>query len=264
MRAAVIIIILSLLSISDCFSQATTNQEPADTIFLLSTRKLLAQIKSVSSSSVGYVDLKSGSKKTLDRKQIEKIIYGNGRLEVFNKPVFSMVAEGNWKTVVITDKNDDVVGMHEITDIFSRSSQNARDFKTAKRGAENKLKKLAAKYGGMIVLVTETENIGGYGDVPTYSMKGIVYGYEPPSEEIKKKIAVDKEAQRLKDMKEQLAKEKAEAKKEKAKDKKQQKKEKEKAKKAKEKAKKKALKEKKKLQKEKAKARKKAKKKKKK
>lgn len=210
-----LVLILFSLCAEKSHAQEGKQEQAADTIHLLSTRKLLVNVKSITFTAVNYVDLKTGETKTTERKQIEKIVFGNGRIEVFNKPVFSMVAEGDWKTVVITEKEDDVVGMHKITEVSATSPASSRSFKQAKRNAEIRIQKLAAKYGGLIVLLTSKENTGGYGEVPSYAISGIVYGYEAPSDEIKKKIEEDRKAQEEKERKKEEAKNKSKKKKKK-------------------------------------------------
>lgn len=205
------IFIIVLILLIPAQAQDSKEAFVADTIHLLSTRKLAVKIKSVYSSSVSYEDLKTGESKTVDRKQIQKLVYGNGRVEVFNKPVFSMVAEGDWKTVITTEKESDVEGLIPITDVSAISPKSAKDFKQAKRNAEIRLRKEGAKYGGMIVLITHKENSGGFGDVPTYYVEGMVYGYEEPSPEMKLKIEADKKEQAAKVLKEEAAKEKKKA-----------------------------------------------------
>lgn len=155
-------------------------QESLDTIYKLGRRKLVVEVKNISSSSVRYKDPETGESKTLQRKQIQKIIFSNGRKEVFNKPVMMEVAEGDWKTVIITDRKNDVQGLYELGNVEAKSSAGSRSAKSAKKSASIRLQKKTALLGGMIVLVTKEQSVGGFGEPPTYEMKGIAYGFEPP------------------------------------------------------------------------------------
>jgi len=153
-----------------------------DTILLLSRKKLVVQVKNVSSATVRYFDPKNQGSFTIERKQIQQIVFSNGRKEIFNKPAFSMVAEGDWKTIIVTDNKSDVSGLYELGPVIGRSSAGSQDAKSAKRSAIIRLQKKAALLGAAMVLVTKEEPIGGYGEPPSFNVEGIAYGYEPPKE----------------------------------------------------------------------------------
>ena len=67
--------------------------------------------------------------------------------------------------------------------VDAKSSAGSRSAKSAKKSAVIRLQKKAAGLGGMIVLITKEESIGGFGEPPTYQVEGIAYGYEPPKKE---------------------------------------------------------------------------------
>ncbi|HAN18505.1 MAG: hypothetical protein A2X13_08655 [Bacteroidetes bacterium GWC2_33_15] len=167
------------------FAQEQTQK--LDTILLLSRKKLVVHIKNVSSATVRYFDPKTQESITIERKQIQQIVFSNGRKEVFNKPVFSMVDEGDWKTVIVTDRKSDVEGLYELGTATGMSPAGSRNAKAAKNNAVIRIQKRAAQMGGAIVLVTKEEPIGGFGESPSYYIEGIVYGFEPPKEEDKPK-----------------------------------------------------------------------------
>ena len=154
-----------------------------DTIYKLGRKKLIVDVKNISSSTVRYSEPGSDEIITLERKQIQKIIFSNGRKEVFNKPVMMMVEEGDWKTVIITDRKNDIEGLYELGKVEAKSSAGSRSAKSAKKSATIRLQKKAANLGGMIVLVTKEESVGGFGEPPTYEVSGIAYGFEPPKKE---------------------------------------------------------------------------------
>jgi len=153
-----------------------------DTILMLSRKKLVVQVKNVSSATVRYFDPKNQGSFTIERKQIQQIVFSNGRKEVFNKPAFMMVEEGNWKTIIVTDNKSDVSGMYELGSVIGKSSAGSTDAKSAKRSAIIRLQKKAALLGAAMVLVTKEEPIGGFGEAPSFNVEGIAYGYEPPKE----------------------------------------------------------------------------------
>lgn len=175
------IIFISLPSFSQ---EDETNN--LDTIYMLGGRKKIVDIKNISAATVRYNEPGDDETITLERKQIQKIIYSNGRVEVFNKPVFMMVDEGDWKTVIVTDSKDDVSGLYELGKVDARSSAGSRSAKSAKKSATIRIQKKTANLGGLIVLITKEESVGGFGEAPTYFIEGIAYGYEPLPDENKK------------------------------------------------------------------------------
>ncbi|HSH52947.1 MAG TPA: hypothetical protein VK982_14570 [Bacteroidales bacterium] len=186
MKIKTLLIILSIIYISlPSFSQEdeATN---LDTIYLLGGRKKIIELKNISAATVRYTEQGSDETIVLERKDIQKIIFSNGRIEVFNKPAFMMVDEGSWKTVIVTDNKDDVTGLYQRGRVNARSSAGSRNAKSAKKSATIRIQKKAANLGGLIVLITKEESVGGFGEAPTYSIEGTVYGYEPLPEEEKK------------------------------------------------------------------------------
>ncbi|MFC2151230.1 hypothetical protein ACFLSE_01770 [Bacteroidota bacterium] len=178
------ILIVSVLALFMCIPLFAQEETVAlDTIYLLGRRKLIVEVRNISSSTVRYSELGSEETITVERKQIQKIIFSNGRKEVFNKPVMMMVEEGDWKTVIVTDQKNDVEGLYELGKVDAKSSAGSRSAKSAKNSAHIRLQKKAANLGGMIVLITKEESIGGFGEPPTYQIEGIAYGFEPPKKE---------------------------------------------------------------------------------
>ena len=153
-----------------------------DTIYMLGRRKLLVEVKNISSATVRYSEPGSDETITVERKQIQKIIFSNGRKEVFNKPVMMMIEEGDWKTVIVTDNENDVNELYELGKVEAQSSPGSRSAKSAKKSAIIRLQKKTANLGGMIVLILKEQSVGGFGEPPTYEVEGMAYGFEPPKE----------------------------------------------------------------------------------
>jgi hypothetical protein len=162
--------------------------EKHDTLIKLGGKKLVVDISNVSATTVTYKLKGETENITLERKQIEKIKYKSGRIDVFNKPVLQMLNESQWEAVLVTEKKEDIEGMHEFGLLESNSSSDARSPKAAKKSATIRLQKKAANLGANIIFITKAEAIGGYGEAPGYEMAGICYGFDPPSEETKKKL----------------------------------------------------------------------------
>ncbi|HQB77460.1 MAG TPA: hypothetical protein PLJ52_03880 [Tenuifilaceae bacterium] len=162
-------------------SKAQEEAVAADTIVLVSGRKTLGNVQGVSPSQVTYSPADSKEILKMDRKQVHKIIYRTGRVEIFNKLAFEMVEEGDWKTIILTEKQEDVEGLYALGNVDAQSSKNSRNARSAERSANIRLQKKAAAMGGYIVLITKRESKGGYGEIPTHLVEGVVYGFDPPT-----------------------------------------------------------------------------------
>lgn len=166
------------------FAMGTYAQDTllSDTVVLISGRKVPVMVQGVSSSKISYMIDGETEVKEVDRKQIHQIIYRNGRIEQFNPLAVQMIDEGDWKTVIVTDNKDDVEGFFALGEVEAKSSPRSRNAKAAKRSADIRMKKRAVNMGGLVILVTNRESKGGYGETPTHFVQGIVYGFEPPTE----------------------------------------------------------------------------------
>ncbi len=177
-----IILALTIIIFSTSFGAYSTDVVPADTIMLISGRKVAVNVQGVTASSITYIPLESNEVKDIDRKQVHRIIYRNGRVESFNDLAVMMVDEGDWKTVILTDNLEDVEGLFALGEADGKSSPQSRNAKAAQRSADIRLKKRAVNMGGIVVYITHRESKGGYGETPTHFVKGIVYGFEPPEQ----------------------------------------------------------------------------------
>ncbi len=169
-----------LITLSTSFAALSNDVAQSDTIVLISGRKVPVQVQGVSASSITYKAIDSEEVKDVDRKQVHKIIYRTGRVEKFNSMAVMMIDEGDWKTVILTENKEDVEGLYALGEADGKSSPRSRNAKAAQRSADIRLKKKAVNMGGIIVLVTNRETKGGYGEVPTHLVTGIVYGFDPP------------------------------------------------------------------------------------
>jgi hypothetical protein len=151
-----------------------------DTIVRLGGKKIVVDVVSVSASDVSYKDLKTGESKSMERKQIEKLLYKSGKIDVFNKPVLQMIDDSQWEAVLVSENKADVEGMFEYGVVTSNSTSDARSTKAAKKSATIRLQKKAANLGANVILVTKAQAKGGYGEIPGYDMEGTAYGFQPP------------------------------------------------------------------------------------
>ncbi|MBQ9470116.1 MAG: hypothetical protein IJU72_04085 [Bacteroidales bacterium] len=177
MRAAILTITLSLASL------LAFGQEVPDTIILVSGKRVPCKIISVSTSKMVYTNQKTGKKEDIARKQLHKAIYANGRVERFNNLAFESVSTTDFKAVILTENQADVEGLYVLGNIEAKSGKSSRNAKSAERSASIKMQKKAAAMGGVYVLLTKNQAIGGYREVPTHVFEGVVYGFDPPEEQ---------------------------------------------------------------------------------
>ncbi len=157
--------------------------QPTDTIIKLGGTVLIVDVTKVTTNYVSFVYPGQNEVYTIERKQIQTIKYKNGRIEELNKPLIEMIDEYQWEAVWLTENKKEVVDLFNRGTIEAKSSPSDRSPKAAKKNAIIKLKKKAAYNKGTIVLVTNKQKTGGYGEFPGYYIKGIVYGPEPLDEE---------------------------------------------------------------------------------
>ena len=180
---------LALLITVLCFSlfiygrNMSVRVEPTDTIFKLGGTVLLVDVTKVTTTYVSFVYPGQDEVYTIERKQIQKIVYKNGRIEELNNPLIEMIDEYQWEAVWLTEDKKEVIDLYKRGLVESKSSPSERSPKAAKKNAIIKLKKKAANLRGTIVLVTHKQKTGGYGEFPGYFIKGVVYGPEPLDEE---------------------------------------------------------------------------------
>jgi len=177
------ILFFLLFSLSVIAQHPSSEQhDPADTIVLISGRKMIVFVQGVSPSRVSYFPLEKKQLMDMDRKQVHKILYRTGRVEMFNTLAVQMVSEGDWKTVILTDNTDDIEGFFALGEVNAQSSPKSRNARSAQQSADIRLKKKAVNMGGLVVLITKRETKGGYGETPTHYVEGVVYGFDPPVE----------------------------------------------------------------------------------
>ena len=159
------------------------SQAALDTIFKIEGKVMPVDVVKVTQTYVSFIVPGSSENYTMQRKEIQKIIYKNGRVEEFNKPVFEMIDDYSWEAVWLTEDKKDVAEMYKRGKITAKSPASARSPKAAKKNATIRLQKKAAALKGTVVYVTRRQATGGYGEYPGYYIEGIVYGFEPLEEE---------------------------------------------------------------------------------
>jgi len=173
-----ILILAFVLIGGEVFAQ--TKPVVPDTIVRMGGRKVLGIVRQTTFSSVYYtIPSRPDSVIELSRKEIEKVIRKDGRIDVYNKPVLQVVRDDQWQSILITRNKKEVEGMYNRGFFSASSSRNLRSKKKAMESATVKLQKQAVQKKAYIVLITNEYSTGGYSDPPGYYMEGIAYGMEP-------------------------------------------------------------------------------------
>jgi len=165
------------------FTQETQpNQTPVDSIIELNGTVLLGDVTTVTPTYVSFVLQGTPEEYTIERKEVHKIVYKTGRIDILNKSAFELLDDSMWEAVWITEKKNEVGDLYMLGEIEATSPSSARSASAAKKGATIKLQKKAANMNGTVILVTKKQNTGGYGEYPGYYIKGKVYGPNPPED----------------------------------------------------------------------------------
>lgn len=153
-----------------------------DTIIRLGGKKIICNVCKINPLTVSYNKPGQTAVTEIPRKEIEKILYGNGRKEIYNKPVLQMIDETQWEAVLVTENPNDVEGLYKKGAVRATAASGSRSLKAAKTSATIRLQKKTANIGALIVLITRSEMKGGYGEIPGWELEGIAYSDTPPSD----------------------------------------------------------------------------------
>ncbi len=87
--------------------------EKLDTIFKLGGKRIYCTVQKIGMTSITYTLPSQNNQSEILRKEVEKIIYRNGRKELINKPIFSMIDKTQWESVLVTENENDVEGLYK-------------------------------------------------------------------------------------------------------------------------------------------------------
>jgi hypothetical protein len=158
-----------------------TKPTPYDTIVRFGDRKIPVTKLTIGSLSVTYaLPSKPDSIIRLEKKEIEKIVFKNGNINVLNKDVVEVIKNDQWQAVIVTRDKGQVEGLYKRGSFKVRSSPNTRDKKKTEEGAIIRLQKKAAGVKATMVLITKEEYQDEYGSTRrNYYVEGDAYGTEP-------------------------------------------------------------------------------------
>ncbi|MFP4046552.1 MAG: hypothetical protein ACLFPH_06030 [Bacteroidales bacterium] len=161
-----------------------SQEEPElDTIYLLGQDKMLVDVKGVRYTKIAYKEPGNDEMQYIETKNIHKVMFASGRKEFFNDPLVMDVESIDWRNVVLTEDESDVKNLYEVGKVHGNSGTNTRTPKSAERNAKIRLRRRAANMGAEFVLITHTESSGGFGEVPSFEIRGIAYSFTEPKEE---------------------------------------------------------------------------------
>jgi hypothetical protein len=155
---------------------------PHDTIFKINGSQIAVDVTTVTPTYVSFIFPGKPEEFTIERKEVHKIIYKTGKIDVLNQAAFEVFDESSWEAVWITEDKKEVGDLYVLGEVEAKSPSSARSPAAAKKGAIIKLKKKAANLKGTLILVTKKQATGGYGEYPGYYIKGIAYGPNPPEQ----------------------------------------------------------------------------------
>jgi len=174
---------LLMLMVAFAIGQTTPPPEvPHDTIFKINGQQIPVDVTTVTPTYISFVFPGKPEEFTIERKEVHKIIYKTGKIDILNQAAFTMFDESSWEAVWITEDKKEIGDLYVLGDVEAKSPSSARSPAAAKKGAIIKLKKKAANLKGTLILVTKKQATGGYGEYPGYFIKGVAYGPEPPVE----------------------------------------------------------------------------------
>lgn len=184
MKKGILILGLLCALLSTSAQVTPNNQTPVDTIVELNGTVILGDVTTVTPTYISFVLQGTPEEYTIERKEVHKVIYKTGRIDIFNKAAFVLLDDSMWEAVWLTEKKSDVGNLYLLGEIEATSPSSARSASAAKKGAIIKLQKKAANMSGTVILVTRKQNTGGFGEYPGYYIKGRVYGSNPPEDAV--------------------------------------------------------------------------------
>jgi hypothetical protein len=180
-RNFIILFFCCIGTVAKC-QTAPATEIPHDTIFKINGSQLAVDVTTVTPTYVSFIFPGKPEEFTIERKEVHKIIYKTGKIDILNKAAFQMFDESSWEAVWITEDKKEIGNLYVLGTIEDNSPSSARSPAAAKKSAIIKLKKKAANLKGTLILVTEKKATGGYGEYPGYYMKGVAYGPNPPEQ----------------------------------------------------------------------------------
>jgi hypothetical protein len=167
-------------SFQDENKAANSAPEKSDTIIKLGGKKISCTVLKENATSFTYTLPEKSELNEMPKKDVQTVIYRNGRKRDVNKPVFQVIDQSHWEAVLVTENPAEVDGLYKIGAIKTTAASESRSPEAAKSSATIRLQKKAANMGALIVLIVDSELKGGYGEIPGCELIGVAYSDKPP------------------------------------------------------------------------------------
>ncbi len=158
---------------------ATTNSKvKTDTIVMLSGKKILANFMKFTLKNLYYSFPGETKMIEVDRREVNKIIYKSGRVDIITMREVEIPDIPGWRDVKVVHKPEQVAGMLELGDVEAYAVGERDTYATPKwleRSATITLQKKAALLNAQCVLITNRVVRRPYGDPPSVSLTGKAY-----------------------------------------------------------------------------------------
>jgi len=152
-----------------------------DKIYLIEDEAITAKVIRVKADAVQFIYPLNTRRNEIKRKQIHKIIYSYGKLEVFNdkdpEKGAGLDETFTWEDVTFTEKPGDVSGMmagEEMVVTFDAEKFN-QDIEYLVKNAKIILAKKAFNAGAQVVFINDKYIHQAYGELPFVKITGTVY-----------------------------------------------------------------------------------------
>ena len=179
LKVFVFTVCIMLLGVAKVSAQ---EEEAMDTIYKVEGKVMPVDVVNLSQGYVSFKIPGNDETYTIERKEVQKIVYRTGRIDEFNKPIFQMIDDYSWEAVWLTEDKKDIKELYKRGEVSAQSPASSRSPKAAKKSAIIRLQKKAAAMKGTVIYITKKQNTGGYGEYPGYYIEGVVYGDQPLKE----------------------------------------------------------------------------------
>ncbi|HUW07990.1 MAG TPA: hypothetical protein VMW01_17260 [Williamwhitmania sp.] len=154
------------------------NNVKTDTIVMLSGKKILANFMKFTLKNLYYSFPGETKMVEVDRREVNKIIYKSGRVDIISTREVEIPDIPGWRDVKVVHKPEQVADMNELGEVEAYAIGERDTYATPKwleRSATITLQKKAALLGAQYVLITNRVVRTPYGDPASISLTGKAY-----------------------------------------------------------------------------------------
>jgi hypothetical protein len=154
-----------------------------DTVVLFDGDQLYINVMKITYDSLVYTEAGESALKKIDKDKVHKIRYNWGRLEILNEKQPKILTRYNWRKVKILGSKNETEGLYMVDKVVAKAEGSSRGYDTPKsleNRAEVILKKKAANLNAKYVLITGKNITIAFGEIPSATIKGIIYSDKKP------------------------------------------------------------------------------------